>query len=105
MTHCIHGHGWLNIDGSCSACERQQLERERPSDEAACSAGVADQLKRLADDWFARAVDEMDGAVKEKNARDGVNFYQHTARAAVLSDCRRQLMKIILPNEPPPPVS
>lgn len=22
MTHCIHGHGWLNIDGSCSACKR-----------------------------------------------------------------------------------
>ena len=62
------------------------------------SADVVDQLKRLSDDWFARAVDEMVGAVKEKNARDGMNFYQHTARAAVLSECRKQLMEIILPN-------
>jgi hypothetical protein len=63
-----------------------------------CSADFADQLKRLADDWFARAVDEMNGAIKEKNARDGMNFYQHTARAAVLNECRQQLMEIILPN-------
>jgi hypothetical protein len=60
---------------------------------------MTDQIKALADDWFARAVDEMNGAVKEKNARDGMNFYQHTARAAVLSDCRKQLMEIILPKD------
>lgn len=70
-----------------------------PSDATACSADVVNQLKQLADDWFARAVDEMGGAVKEKNARDGMNFYQHTARAAVLCDCRKQLMEIILPYD------
>jgi hypothetical protein len=63
-----------------------------------CSADFTDQLKGLADDWFARAVDEMNGAIKEKNERDGMNFYQHTARAAVLNECRQQLMEIILPN-------
>jgi len=80
-------------------CGAAKEEAEARRSAAACSADVVDQLKRLADDWFARAVDEMNGAVKEKNARDGMNFYRHTARAAVLSDCRKQLMEIILPND------
>jgi len=76
-----------------------QQHTDSGSDDSTCSADLVDQLKRLTDDWFARAVDEMNGAVKEKNARDGMSFYQHTARAAVLSDCRKQLMEIILPND------
>ena len=81
----------------------EKLKSETPVAAATpCSACGQDRLKRLADDWLALAVDEMNGAVKEKNARDGMNFYQHTARAAVLSDCRKQLMEIILPNETRP---
>lgn len=59
---------------------------------------MVDRLKRLTDDWFSDATDEMDCAIKEKNVRDGMNFYQHTARAAVLCACRNQLLEIILPN-------
>ena len=53
---------------------------------------------QMAQTWHDRAVEEMACAIREKNARDGMNFYQHIARAAVLSDCRKQLMEIILPN-------
>ena len=68
------------------------------SSPVACSADLVDQLKRLTDDWFSDATDEMDCAIKEKNNRDGMNFYQHTARASVLCACRSQLLEIILPN-------
>jgi hypothetical protein len=89
------------LSETCVPCAICPNAKEKANDRLALTTGsadVVDQLKRLADDWFARAVDEMNGAVKEKNARDGMNFYQHTARAAVLSDCRKQLMEIILPN-------
>ncbi len=98
--NCQHPELCL-LSETCVPCAICPNVKEKADDRLArtpCSADFVDQLKRLADDWFARAVDEMNGAVKEKSARDGMNFYQHTARAAVLSDCRKQLMEIILPN-------
>ena len=99
---CSICHSPMYAGNICPKCSMPPA-KEEADDRLALTTGSADmvdQLKRLADDWFARAVDEMNGAVKEKNARDGMNFYQHTARAAVLSDCRKQLMEIILPNDP-----
>jgi hypothetical protein len=90
---------WCEVDRQNAEmrAETEGLSARRSA--AACSADAVERLLDLAQNWHDRAVDEMAGAVREKNARDGMNFYQHTARAAVLSDCLKHLMEIILPNE------